>query len=75
MLQRRMAKSGAQPEGTGQIFRAAVLLVVHLQSANFSPRVLLREKSAAVAVVFEAGTDPNHHNKAIHHERYAFQGF
>ncbi|KXU39109.1 hypothetical protein AXE65_10385 [Ventosimonas gracilis] len=30
MLQRRMAKFWAQPEGTGQIFRAAALLVAHL---------------------------------------------
>ncbi|KXU38950.1 hypothetical protein AXE65_10915 [Ventosimonas gracilis] len=30
MLQQRMAKFWAQPEGTGQILCAAVLLVVHL---------------------------------------------
>ncbi|KXU39172.1 hypothetical protein AXE65_09955 [Ventosimonas gracilis] len=30
MLQQRMAKFCAQPEGTGQIFRAAALLVAHL---------------------------------------------
>jgi len=35
-----------------------VLLVVHLQSANFSPRALLRKKSASVAVTFETETDP-----------------
>jgi len=30
-VQRRMAKFWAQPEGTGQIFRAAALLVVYLE--------------------------------------------
>jgi|GEM_PF-5201425 len=43
-VQQRMAKFWAQPEGTGQIFRAAALFVVHLQLANLSPHALPRRK-------------------------------
>jgi|GEM_PF-5106 len=71
-----MAKFCAQPEGTGQILRAAVLLVVHLHEQISLLAALLRTKSASVAATFEAGAGPTYPTQiGVQYPAYFFANF
>ena len=59
VLQHRMARFCAQPEGPGLFLCEAALLVAYLEQPNHAPRALPRAKTDSGAATNETATDPN----------------
>jgi len=58
VLQQRMARFLAQPEGPGPFCRDAAFLAGSFSSLNFAARALPRGKTGSGAAVRETATDP-----------------